>query len=264
MYRQIHTSIWSEPWFEPLSASAKLLFLYLCLCDQTQPCGAWHGSYRRITFEAGLATDQIEPALAELAEKVERFSNTGELVLWIRRFAHWQDKGGNWQQAVKKSLTHQCPEIQTAFSTEYPSIPVACVSTGRDTQAIPSIPSLAVSVSVSEHSTQNHSISTQKPTAAPKKRAALPQLSPEAILKVKDDSEWWQKKKSEHPNLDLDRELELCQNWLMQNPDKNFSVPKAKFGTWLITAEDIAKNHLPTRSGPANRVPETYTKPEDL
>ena len=71
-YRQIHTEIWSDPWFEELGPADKLLFIYLFSNKRTNIIGLYDISVRVIVFESGLTTEQITAALErfERAEKV--------------------------------------------------------------------------------------------------------------------------------------------------------------------------------------------------
>lgn len=66
MYRTVNDSLWSEPWFEDLSAAGRLTFLYLLTSPRQTPCGVLEISAGRIGNETGLGADAAETALLEL------------------------------------------------------------------------------------------------------------------------------------------------------------------------------------------------------
>ena len=67
-YRQIHTEIWSDPWFELLDPRDKLLFIYLFSNKRSTLAGLYDISVRQIAFDTGLEEQYINEAMARFAE----------------------------------------------------------------------------------------------------------------------------------------------------------------------------------------------------
>ena len=125
MFRQIHTSIWAETWFESWLPEAKLLFLYFITHPHISPAGYLTSSLERIAFETKLSIPSIHNAISALTEKV--LSNGSSF--WVRRFSRWQGGGPKWQKAVSNAVSDMPPFFQEAFKKEYPD--------GLDTPSIP-------------------------------------------------------------------------------------------------------------------------------
>jgi len=70
-FRQIHTRIWDDPWFQDLLPEEKLLFIYLFSNERAALCGLYELSLKTMAFETGLRTDAITLAL-------HRFSLAGK------------------------------------------------------------------------------------------------------------------------------------------------------------------------------------------
>jgi len=70
-FRQIHTRIWNDPWFQDLLPDEKILFIYLFSNERTALCGLYELSLKTMAFETGLRTDAITLAL-------HRFSLAGK------------------------------------------------------------------------------------------------------------------------------------------------------------------------------------------
>lgn len=75
--RSISTKIWCDPWFEDLSSSQKLLFIYLITNDRTNMLGVYEVSIKKIAFETSLTSNQIKDFLSEFekAKKVKYVNN---------------------------------------------------------------------------------------------------------------------------------------------------------------------------------------------
>ena len=71
--RSVSTQFWSDPWIEDLSASEKLLYLYLITNEKTNMLGVYELSIKKISFETGISKDTIEKAITnfEKAGKVK-------------------------------------------------------------------------------------------------------------------------------------------------------------------------------------------------
>lgn len=70
-YRTIRMAFWSDPYIETLSASEKLLYLYLFSCPHTNNLGLLAVSRRRMAYDTGLTEEAargLERLLDDLAD----------------------------------------------------------------------------------------------------------------------------------------------------------------------------------------------------
>lgn len=80
-YRQIHTQIWRDEWFQELSTEAKLLWIYLFSSDSSNILGLYKLNLRVVEFDTSLSRSTIE-------EIIKKFENDGKVVyqdgyIWI-------------------------------------------------------------------------------------------------------------------------------------------------------------------------------------
>jgi len=61
--RSINTAIWSDVWFEELTTSEKLLFIYLITNEKTNMLGVYEVSIKKIAFETSIDKATVEKAL---------------------------------------------------------------------------------------------------------------------------------------------------------------------------------------------------------
>ena len=64
-YRQIHTKIWTDPWFIELEADEKLLFIYLFSNDRANLVGIYDISPKTIAHETDIPKERIGEILAD-------------------------------------------------------------------------------------------------------------------------------------------------------------------------------------------------------
>lgn len=84
--RSINTIIWSDPWFELLEPSAKLLFIYLVTNEKTNMLGVYEISIRKVSFETGIKQSEIERYLKEfeLSKKIKYAENRVLLLNFLK------------------------------------------------------------------------------------------------------------------------------------------------------------------------------------
>src|SRR3990167_750428 len=118
-YRQIHTTLLSEPWFEELSVSSAYLFLYLLVHPLTLPTGFVKLSNHRILKETPLTPNEFIQAQEQLlATQRVRFWPEHS-TWWLIRFWLWQGKGLKWETHVRNSIPSLPPFAQSAFLEIY-------------------------------------------------------------------------------------------------------------------------------------------------
>jgi len=84
--RSLNTIIWSDPWFEVLEPSAKLLFIYLVTNEKTNMLGVYEISIRKVSFETGIPSIEIEKYLKEfeIALKIKYSKNRVLLLNFLK------------------------------------------------------------------------------------------------------------------------------------------------------------------------------------
>ena len=87
-YRTIRMAFWSDPYIETLSASEKLLYLYLFSCPHTNNLGLLAVSRRRMAYDTGLTEEAVNAALAAF-ERDGKIATDGDAV-WVCHFIRHQ------------------------------------------------------------------------------------------------------------------------------------------------------------------------------
>lgn len=84
--RSINTRIWCDEWFEELTPSQKLLWLYLLTNQLTNMLGVYEISFKKISFETGLNSDTITKAFEGFERDGKAFYFNGFVVLinWLK------------------------------------------------------------------------------------------------------------------------------------------------------------------------------------
>ena len=96
-YRKIDTGIWADPWFEKLSPSGKLTFIFLWSNEHCLPGGIYKISTKRIRDNLGFT-----PNMDELSEKVHYYSDKN--IVWVTSFFRRQCQNQKFAQAAIDSL----------------------------------------------------------------------------------------------------------------------------------------------------------------
>ncbi len=105
-YRTIRMAFWSDPYIETLSASEKLLYLYLFSCPHTNNLGLLAVSRRRMAYDTGLTEEAVNAALAAF-ERDGKIATDGDAV-WVCHF-----------------IRHQCstsPKILVSLRALFPTV----------------------------------------------------------------------------------------------------------------------------------------------
>lgn len=78
--------MWADEWFETLTPSEKLLWVYLLTNPQTNMLGIYEISLKRISFDTGLKSDQIENTLKGFERVKKAFYYKGHIILtnWVK------------------------------------------------------------------------------------------------------------------------------------------------------------------------------------
>ncbi len=130
MYRTIDTATWDDPWFAELTATDKLLFLYLLTNRRSTPCGAFEITPKQMVFETGLIEAEITASLARLAPKILWWPDIR--VVLIRNFYKHQRANSSFKYvpAAQKALANFPCSVRNAVLQFYPEL-------ANDTEWVP-------------------------------------------------------------------------------------------------------------------------------
>lgn len=138
MKRTIDTSIWGDPWFTELSATAKMSFMYLLTNERSTAAGLFDLSPRRMAFDIGIDTPDAEKALLELDERVRWWPEHS--IVWVINFFRHQAVNDNFLKSAQRTYADLPEEIRQEVVTTYPEFdmnplvtPPEPVPTGRGT-----------------------------------------------------------------------------------------------------------------------------------
>ena len=108
-YRTIRMSFWSDLYVETLSASEKLLYLYLFTCPHTNNLGVLAVSTRRMAYDTGLTQEAVHAALS-LFERDRKIVMDGDTV-WLCNFIRHQC---STSPKILASLRALLPAVESA------------------------------------------------------------------------------------------------------------------------------------------------------
>lgn len=95
--RSLSTSFWSDPFIEDLEPKEKLLFIYLITNDKTNMLGIYENSVKKISFETGLTTNEVESTLKAF-ERVGKVKRKNHYIILVNYMKHQ-----NYNTNMKKS-----------------------------------------------------------------------------------------------------------------------------------------------------------------
>jgi len=119
--RSVNTKIWSDPWFEELNPTEKLLFLYFLTNPENNLIGIYEMSFRRISFETGINEPTIIKALKGFESVGKVYYIDGWIVL--TNFVKNQNYNPNMIKAAHKIIDQLPQSIKIQVFTEKDSNP---------------------------------------------------------------------------------------------------------------------------------------------
>jgi len=100
-YRAIHTKIWDDENFRPLTPNEKLLFIYLLANERTSESGIYQITYNRMAFDTGISMGKIQAIIKSGKFKNITYDDLNATV-FIHNFLKYH--GGGKKEALFKSL----------------------------------------------------------------------------------------------------------------------------------------------------------------
>lgn len=123
LYRQIHTKIWADSWFESLAPEGKLLFIYLFSNEQTSPSGLYQITMRRIAFDTGVAEVKVRDYFREFEEAGKVMYDPDTSLLWVKKFQDYNQTKADTVKIRIHADVERCPDcaVKAAYLTVYPN-----------------------------------------------------------------------------------------------------------------------------------------------
>jgi hypothetical protein len=115
--RSISTSIWSDPFFEDLSPSDKLLFVYLITNEKTNMLGIYECSEKKISFETGIDSDTVKMGLKRF-ERVKKISRVANYIILLNFMKH-QKYNTNMKKSALSTYGDLPNDLRTCDLSEF-------------------------------------------------------------------------------------------------------------------------------------------------
>jgi hypothetical protein len=100
--RRFDTGYWNDPDIMDLPMRAKLLYLYLWTNRHCNQAGLYEIALKTISFETGLAIEELPELLEILVKKVTWVPKQN--LIWVKNFLHRQSKSPQFLAAAAKCL----------------------------------------------------------------------------------------------------------------------------------------------------------------
>ena len=95
-YQLILCRTWKDPIFQAWSADTKLLFMWCCTNESTNPAGIYHATLKTMADECSLTTARLQAALQEAAGSYNGYSRVEHdqehHLLWVVNFFRYQPR----------------------------------------------------------------------------------------------------------------------------------------------------------------------------
>ena len=115
--RSISTSIWSDPFFEDLSPSDKLIFVYLITNEKTNMLGIYECSEKKISFETGIDSDTVKMGLKRF-ERVKKISRVANYIILLNFMKH-QKYNTNMKKSALSTYGDLPNDLRTCDLSEF-------------------------------------------------------------------------------------------------------------------------------------------------
>ncbi|NCD35383.1 MAG: hypothetical protein EOL87_18500 [Spartobacteria bacterium] len=242
-------NFWNDPYIEALTASQKLLYLYLFTCPHTNNLGLIEISEKKIVFESGVSARDVSEALS-------RFESDGKIVrdglkIWLTNFIKHQT---TTSEKLISGLQKLIPNIEStkichAVCIRYPHV---FEGTGYriDTLSIPHAEREGEGERENELEMEGEGEGSPEPQAASAPHAPSPVVAyipvvgkggGEAPVTQADVDEW----QTLFPAVDVPQEIRNIRAWNLANPSKRKTMEgyKKHIVTWLTKEQNKGGRH---------------------
>jgi hypothetical protein len=121
-YRQIHVTIWKDPWFIRLEPKKKLLFMYLFSNENASLSGIYELPIMVICFETGLDDDFVVQSLNYFSEQNKVHYDFDKAIVWVVNLMKYNHSPSpKVQERIRKDVQRlpDCPLKEKWISYGY-------------------------------------------------------------------------------------------------------------------------------------------------
>lgn len=188
--------------------------------------------------------------------QTDRISANGTNVITVTNFARYQSE----YQRQKPYRKSDIPKLQSTVTPDSNKPGLHLYREGDMRYEMEKEKDTNVSI---EEGSKGGNITPASETAAPATTSSRKRKETKykTFEDVKADEALIASLKERYPELDLDYEIDRCEEW-WRSSGNTVKSAKLAFQNWLAKAKERATKILPTRPGPANRVPTEYHPPE--
>lgn len=171
-YRQIHTRMWSDTWFNTLTPAEKLVYIYLCTNERASVCGLYELLLRNVSSATGLSMGRILQAFDLFAGAGKAWYDPQTGVVWVKNMYKFQASSSPKLMARIQADIEAVPECELKDRALRYLIDTVGIPYGRGSDTL-------LSVSVSGSGSVSLSGSVLEGEGVPGEReAADPQVVP--------------------------------------------------------------------------------------
>ncbi len=126
MIVDFNSNIWLEPWFQRLSRTAKVLYIYLYGNDHKNLIGLYYLSIQFMAVETGIPAKEIEVALKVLSPKIQ-YDHEKSVVWVVEHFKEQFLRNGKLspkilRRAIQNILSMKPHPFTDKFQEHYPIV----------------------------------------------------------------------------------------------------------------------------------------------
>lgn len=183
IYRRIYTKIWSDPWFETLSPSERLFFIYLFSNENTSPCGMYQLSLRRMAFDMQMSQTEVAVMLEKFEQDGKAYYDQECSLVWVRKLReHNESSSAQLQKRIAKDI-NSAPDcdLKRMYLAHY-HVDTIPIPSGDDVDTISRPPGDDIDTLVD--ATGQDRNRNRIETGQDRSRPACPALSPVSLEKI--------------------------------------------------------------------------------
>ena len=106
LYRNVHTTFWTDPFVESLDKDQKLFYLYILTNTKTHLCGIYEISKKLMSYETGFAISEIDSLIKFFSDKDKMYYSESTNEIAIKNWAKYNvNDSGKQVVAVHNALS---------------------------------------------------------------------------------------------------------------------------------------------------------------
>ena len=116
LYRNVHTTFWTDPFVESLDKDQKLFYLYILTNTKTHLCGIYEISKKLMSYETGFTISEIESLIKFFSDKDKMYYSETSNEIAIKNWVKYNvSRSPKQVEAIRKSTS----EVKDRLCIEY-------------------------------------------------------------------------------------------------------------------------------------------------